>query len=442
MKDWQRARRELLGRLGLGAACLPLLRATGARAQTPPRKKLICILGIHGYRQPAWRPALGPLRDQVLPASTSPLAPHKEDLLFVTGLRNPAGGGDGGYGIVFWGQSDVVGGGSYKEPNGKTVDQVAASARPAATGAIPSLALGVQLDLLPHASTARGASSCFWQGPGMPITPELDPTAVFARLFVPRTPGEGGVVNRLRFQRKSLLDYVGGSLERFARRVGSTDRDHVQAHLAAVRALEQRLPATRDPQQCNTPPPAVDLASSAGYPHVLRAELELMLAALTCGITDVATLQLADATGTSINFGAFVPGLPATSKNNYKTPYRNWADLANNPIMDGVDHKQLVDQWFMTRFAELLFRLKQIPDADGASLFDNTIVLWANPVEEGASKNAQAMPWIIAAKRGVLRTGQHVAAAGQAASLALAAICRALGLPGEPFGRPLPELLA
>jgi hypothetical protein len=216
----------------------------------------------------------------------------------------------------------------------------------------------------------------------------------------------------------------------------------VQAHLTAVRALEQRLPATRDPQQCNNPPPALDLASSAAYPHVLHADLELMLAALTCGITDVATLQLADATGASINYGAFVPGLPATSKNNYKTPYRNWADLANNPIQDGVDHKQIVDQWWMTRFAELLFRLKQIPDTDGTSLFDNTIVLWANPVEEGASKNGQAMPWMIAAKRGVLRTGQHVAGAGRPSAGALAAICRALAVDGEPFGPAMPELVA
>ena len=48
---------------------------------------------------------------------------------------------------------------------------------------------------------------------------------------------------------------------------------------------------------------------------------------------------------------AFVPGIPAKSPNNYKTPYRNWHDLGHNPTLNGVDHKQIVDQWCHQRVA-------------------------------------------------------------------------------------------
>ena len=441
MKDWHRGRRDLLQRLGLGAAALPLLRATGARAQLRPRLKLICILGIHGYRQTYWRPAVGPLADQTLPSSTSPLDPHKSDLLFVTKLAG-VGGGDAAYGTTFWGQPDVVGGGQYKEPNGKTLDQVVASAEPPPAGGISSLAFGVQLDLPPRTSTMPGASMCFWRGAGMPVKPESDPGAIYGQLFPTASPNDPTAINQLLVRRKSVLDYVGRSLQRFAGRVGSADRDHVLAHLEAVRALERRIPPRGTGQQCQNPPPVVDLTSSSSYPLVLAAELDVMLAALSCGVTRVATLQLADALGMSINFGAFVPGLPAISANNYKTPYRNWIDLANSPIQNGQDHKRIVDQWWMTRFAELIARMKALPDVDGTSLFDNSIVVWANPVEEGAAKNARAQPWVIAAKNGVLKSGQHVDAAGRPSAGVIAAICTAMGVPGEPFGKPMPELLA
>src|SRR6185369_8323541 len=162
MTDWQRARRQLLARLGLGAAWLPLLRST-ARAQGAV-KKLICVAAIQGYRQNDWQPVAGPLQGQNLPKSVTALEPHKGDLIFLSGLRNVSAGGTGSYGTVYWGLPDAAGT-SYKEPTGPTLDQVVASQSPAA--ARSSLAFGVQLDLPPVATTFPGGRRCFWQGAGM-----------------------------------------------------------------------------------------------------------------------------------------------------------------------------------------------------------------------------------------------------------------------------------
>ena len=175
---------------------------------------------------------------------------------------------------------------------------------------------------------------------------------------------------------------------------------------------------------------------------MLNAELDVMLAALACGVTGVATLQLADAHGLNIDFRAFVPGLPPQPTGGYKTPFANWREVGHNPVIDGTDLKAMVDRWWMDRLSGLIARLKATPDLSGAPLFDSTIVLWANPVEDGASHNSNAMPWLLACKAGgPLRTGQHIAAGGRPSSMVLAAVAQAMGVPGQPFGPPMPELV-
>jgi hypothetical protein len=441
MNRWRLARRDLLRTLGLGAGALPLLHATRALGQ--PRRvprNLICVQMIHGYRMASWKPASGSLMNQTLPSVSAPLEPHKADLLFVTELSHlGGGGGDGGFGTVFWGKPAAPSGGQWKEPAGKTLDQVVADGAQAPF-VRRSLALGVQLDLLPHTTVSPGGNFAYWNGAGQPVAPMLDPRAVYQLLFG-NGQGDLTAVNRLRFQRKSVLDYVGASLQRFSGRVGTEDKRSIAAHLDRIRELEKGLDGVAA-AGCGTPAPAaIDLADQAQYANVLDAQLRLMVAALACGVTRVTTLQLSDATGTSLRFGAFVPGVPLLSKNSYKTPYRNWADLANNPIMDGTDHKALVDAWFMGRFSELITRMKAIPDPAGGTLFDQSIILWANVVEEGASKNGNRKPWILAARSGgPLRTGQHLATAGQPTSGVLAAVCEAMNVPHS-FGAAQRELL-
>jgi len=438
--DFQQARRDLLKRLGIGAACLPLLRAGGARADGRPHKKLICVLGIHGYRQPLWKPqALGPLAPQTLPTSTAPLSPYKSDLTFTTGLVHDAPKGEGDYGTIFWGLPDVLGTGLYKEPNGKTLDQVVADAQPGGQGA---LSLAVQITLVPRASNGaeRGAWVCSWRGPGLPVEPREDPVAVYAQLFGAGTSQDPTPVKQLLVRRKSLLDYLTGSLGRYAGRVGTEDRRYLEEHLQSVRALETRLMSTPAAGACGSPPAAIDIADHARYPDVYRAQVDVMMAALACGVTSVVTLQLADASGTSVNLG-FVPGIPAKGTG-FKTAFRNWHDLAHNPVMNGIDQKAILDTWWMSQFADLLARLKATPDLGGTTMLENSVVLWANTMEDRSNHNSLALPWVLAGQGGgSMRTGLHAASAGQPSSAVLASIARAMDVPGQPFGAPFADIL-
>jgi hypothetical protein len=253
-------------------------------------------------------------------------------------------------------------------------------------------------------------------------------------------PPDDAAVKKLMLQKQSILDYVGKSLTRFKTRLGKDDQGIVDGHFQSIRELEMQLQSQGNVSvgKCGgAPGEMLDIKVNANYPKILDAHLNMMLAALKCGVTQVATLQLADATGDSINF-AFVPGIPAKSPNNYKTPYRNWHDLGHNPTLGGVDHKQIVDQWWMDRFADFIGKMKSITEPNGGTMLDNSVVLWGNHMHEGADHGSQQIPWMLAGKGGgYFKTGQCFPAAGKTTTSALADICNAMGVAQHPFGSPM-----
>jgi hypothetical protein len=448
MKNWSLARRDLLKSLGAGAACLPLLRATRAFGQSGSKHFMVLQMS-EGLRQAYWKPGIGPLG--MLPKSNAPFEPFKTDMVFIPGLNNPGGGGGhGSYGCVYYGLGGT-GGGQYKEPTGKTVDQVVAGGLPKAVagGGRPSLNLEIQLERAPRSTTMPGGSRCFWTGAGQPINPVGDPYQAYKDLFgglpdMPAaTPNNAADVKRLMMQKKSILDYLGNSLEQFQARLGTEDRDAVGGHLQSIRELEQQLQAAPiDAGKCGGQPtgPMIDLAADASFPLIMKAHLNLMLAALKCGITNVVTLQTGDSSGNNINFGAFVPGLPAKGTG-YKSAYRNWHDLGHNPVLGGVDHKQITDQWFFARWAEVFAQMKMIPDGAG-TLWDSTLILIGNHMEEGANHNSNAIPWMLAGKGGQkLNYGQCVNGSGNGVKSVMAGICDSLNVTGHPYGAPLGGLM-
>jgi hypothetical protein len=432
MKNWHLARRELLKHLGVGAACLPLLQARrswGAGASF--QKRLVVFQMSEGYRQQYWNPGTGSLVSRPLSPTLMPLDAHKAELIVCPDMTNPGigAGGHGSYGVIYYGKGAT--GGGYKEPTGPTFDQVAAPVL--SKGARKSLHMWVQLHLPPLPTTSAGGTHCFWTGQGQPINPIGDPAEVYKQIFAGgdfNKAADPAAIKKLLADKKSILDFVGGNLDEFRKRLGMEDRASIDGHFQAIRDLETQLAASASNANgsCATAPMMMDINDRAQYPNIQKAHMALMLSALKCGVTNVVTLQHGDSSGNSINFGAFVPGLPALSKNNYKSPYRNWHDLGHHPIMDGVDHKKITDTWFMARFAEFFAQMKLIPE-EGGSLFDHTITLIGNHMQEGANHDAQKNPMMVLAGKAMgMATGQCVASAGKPVGSLYADVLTALGV--------------
>jgi hypothetical protein len=293
-------------------------------------------------------------------------------------------------------------------------------------GGLRSLHLGVQLDRAPRAGTPAGASHCFWRAAGQPIEPITDPQVAHRQLFgAGRTAGDPAAA-RMMARRQSVLDHVGAELEGFGKRLGTEDRHTIDDHLERLRDLERTLGQIQAATGVAVPAPAaIDLGAPVSYPLILKAHLLLTIAAFRSGATSVATLQTSDASGANIDFGAFVPGLlPGGAGPGTKL---TWDDLGNNPVRGGIDQKAVVDRWFMEIFARHLEDLQAVPDLDG-SLLNSTVVVIANDVQDGATRDAQKAPWILAGRRAFFNTGQCLPAGGQSTASVMAGICAALGV--------------
>jgi hypothetical protein len=446
MTNWKLARRDLLKSLGVGVGVLPLLRATNAFAAGPVKRFMVFQMS-EGLRQAFWKPPVGSLMTGALPATLQAFEKFRADMTIIPGLNNPGGGGGhGSYGCVYYGLGGT-GGGQYKEPTGKTVDQIIANALPKPASGHLSVHYAVQFDRAPTSTGMPGGRRAFWAGAGAPINPVLDPIQGYMNLFTggemaPTGPApDPAAAKRLIAQKKSILDYVGSSLDDFSSRLGKDDKAAIEHHHESIRQLETQIATVPSMMpsgggSCGGQPMAgQDFAAYSAYPNVMKAQTNLMVAALKCGVTNVATIQTGDSSGNNINFGAFVPGLPMTSKNNYKSPYRNWHDLGHNPVMDGTDHKKIVDRWFMDRWAEVFEQMRGITE-EGGTLFDNTVTLVGNHVEEGANHNSNAIPWMVFGKGwGSINAGNCIGGGGKVAGV-MAGICKAFGVT-HPYGAPM-----
>jgi hypothetical protein len=465
MNKWEQSRRDLLKGLGVGLGCLPLLSAGMARGQTAAAKKFFCHLQTEGYRMMNWLPPQGPL-PATLPSSLQPLAEFKDHLIVLGNLGNAAfpgcvRWGHGAYGGIFTGGTvdpNSGNGKEYWEPLQPSIDQQIATQFAKETPMLQRKSLPFEIGT---GATGRypGSNRCYWTGNKQPVTPESDPYKVFSQIFTgmpmtsPGTPVADPAADRLRLERKSLLDFVGADLERFKLRLGAEDRMSVDGHLTSIRDLERQL--TSGPvasANCGNPMWSGNAAmpvaiTTANTPMLWTLQMQLIVAALKCGITRVGTTQVGDATGGRIIFD-FVPGVPRQG-NGYQ-PNRDWHDLGHRPVRAGVadgDDKSKVDKWTMGKFAELLTLLKNTPDTTG-TLLDNTVVLWGNHMEDGASHGAVKIPWIIAGKgQGYFKTGQGIPNPAREINGPMFEICRAMGIQQEFYnnantGKPMPELRA
>jgi hypothetical protein len=441
IKNWHLARRDLLKSLGVGAACLPLLRSSNVWGAPTVNKKLLIVATSEGYRMKDWAPNTGSLMGQTLPFSTAALEAVKGDVIIMPDLSNPGfsgsggGGGHGSYGSIYWGL-DAGNKASYKEPTGKTLDQQVAAGLPRPASGRLSIPTAVQINRSPQSSPAPGSSRCFWLGKGQPINPILDPYSLYGEIFANATPPAGGgmvdqaAVNKLMMRRKSILDNVVRELEVFKSRLGTDDRMAVDAHHQAVRDLETQLQGGGGVSvNCSKMPPGqmIDLNDALQYPNIYKAHVNLIASAFKCGVTQVATIQLSDSSGNNINF-AFVDGIPPKGTG-YKSPFRNYHDVGHNPVLGGVDHKRIVDRWMMQQLADIITLFKGINE-DGGTMLDNSAILFGNHMQDGSNHDETKIPWVLAGKcGGYFATGQCPDSAGKPLNGVMTDICQAMGVP-------------
>src|SRR5262249_9806928 len=153
-----------------------------------------------------------------------------------------------------------------------------------------SLHFGVQ-------STAYGGTEVrtviSYTGSDQPIANETSPYNMFNLVFSKLGADPLGL-EKLRLRRHSILDAVGKQYAALAPRVRQEDQTKLEQHLAAVRDVEMRLDnksgAIGGSCQLPTTGSAINLNDPNNYPAIGKLQTDLLVMALRCDLTRVATL--------------------------------------------------------------------------------------------------------------------------------------------------------
>lgn len=402
------SRRQLIGSLlgaTAGARLLPFLPHAALGADGTAPKRLLVVFHPMGYLERTFWPTATPDgSDWSLGATMTALAPFKNKLLYLRGLMNPGGNWwdyktvDNEHGLGM----GAIFTGSWKDGSGTyavtpSIDQVVANALYAQKKtAFKSLALGVD------APGPNGHSSCFFSGPGQPVTPQNDSAAVFASVFkdVQASSGSVDTAGLARSQRrgKSVIDAVKADLARVCARIGAAEKDVCDAHLDAVRMMEQRLATQQPVATAGCVKPAAPAPN--GLQARFEAQADLATAAFSCDLTRVATIQIGLADG----------GIePLPGLNQHDTTHS--IDKSLNP--DRMANHQKFDRWFADRWAYLFGKLAAVKEGNG-TLLDNTLVLFGSDTttstesEQGAHTFMRFPMWMAGGGNFAFRTGRFI----------------------------------
>jgi hypothetical protein len=274
---------------------------------------------------------------------------------------------------------------------------------------------------------------------------------VFERLFSAGVPTPVTVGNpsptvneefgRLRLRKKSILDRAMEEYTRLQGTVGASDKMRLDRHMNGIREIERGLQALGAggsalgaSASCKLPeaPPA----GTSDFQMHTKLHSELLSMALACDITRVGSLQ------TRASLTSFT-----------------W--LGVNGGQHAISHQQgsagpdaqlnKIATWFCEQVVYIVKLLQSFPTGDGKTLFDNTLLFWANDLGTGPHSRKR-YPFALATGDFTLpdgkplQTGRYLKyPGGTAHNDLLCSVGRIMGLPLEKFGNgqgkgPLPGL--
>ena len=368
-------------------------------------------------------------RDFELRPIMTPLAAHRERLVIVTGLDSKAatytsGGGHArasgtfltGVGLRVTEGADVRA--------GTSVDQLVAQHLGRETQ-LASLELALDPTELVGACDAGYAcayvNTLCWRTPTAPLPMEIDPRAVFERLFGDSDSTDAEARLRRVRDNRSVLDSVREKLTSFGVRIGARDRAKLGEYADAIRDVERRLQLAE--AQNSRELPEVD--RPAGVPDSYEAHAKLMfdlqVLAFQADLTRVSTFMMARevSTRTYPEIGVADPHHPLT---HHQNDAQKIAKVAT------------INTFHMTLTAYYLDRLAATEDGDG-SLLDHTIVMRGSGMSEGNGHYHNNLPIVLVGGGAALRGGRHVRVEmGTPVTNLYVSLLDKMGLPAERFG--------
>jgi hypothetical protein len=418
------SRRAFLGGAGtlLALPAFESFRTRDARAAGPPPKRFLAwyfACGVPAIGE--WRPTATGANYPLSPL-LSELAPIKNKVSVLSGLRNVGNGPDHTFGTGAFLTGNLISNGSM---GGASIDQVIANALQAGAGKTPlhSLQLGIKDNVCERQDICSFLNNVSYGMTGTAITKQMDAVAAFNRLFMGTSPVTSDAAAQQRQAlRKSVLDVVTADANRLRLLLSASDKLRFEEYLTSVRQVEQRVTSIGAALTCSQPT-ALTATPTAGIDAEIDAHTEVMALAFECDLTRVITFMAASG---------------ATGKSNLTTRQDYHLDITHRSDPGWQAKFRSVVTWEVKKFSQLLQRLDAKKDVDGVStILDNTALFCGSEISDGNRHNHDDMPVLLAGGLGGSFTpGQHrVFSNGEYFADLFMYIAKQMGVSVPSFGR-------
>jgi hypothetical protein len=332
------------------------------------------------------KPGVYPLE---LTQTMKPLAEHAGDITLITGLdRSYKNGQDvhaqGASCYLTSLSPEQATAKGVRHPNGRTLDQVIGDVVGRST-AFSTLEVSCNGFTTPKEPIEFDNIS--WYGPNKMAPSIKDPKKLYDRLFM--RDGLGPYL-------ADVTDLMIADANSLSRKLGRDDKETLAQFMHMIRDIELRI-RRLDKLLANAD---IRIPKNEVLPRgeYIRLQADLMLLAFQMGITNVCTFMIGPERwdATLMYEGVF------------DKPVQHHS-MTHNQKGDGYKEVQKIDLFHIRQYAYILSRMKEIKEADGTSLVDNSIVAYGAGLGDGATHQYYDLPMIVAGKAGgKMRQGRHL----------------------------------
>jgi hypothetical protein len=348
-------------------------------------KRFLGFFAPNGFDMADFRPTSATGMPLALGPMMASLEPFKDHLLVLGALQNtkqdhPLGDHSGGIGAMLTNRTVKY---DTEKMGGPSIDQLVAQQIGNGTK-IPSLNLagepGATEGSCDSGYRCSVGNHIAFDATGTPL-PKLYATGdIFDYLFKGFDPGASQAdVERRNKYRKSVLDAVLAQANDLKAKLNVTDNVKMDEYLAAVRDVEKRIEVASS-NSCMPPTKNDGMLSDQQRHEVLN---QLTSLAFQCDITRVASIMWGN----------------VTSNRNYASigAAGGHHDISHHGgNADNINKLKKIGKWEMDRLAHLLTSLKALPDSDGRTVLDNTLIFYSSDISDGDSHNHDDMPVLLA----------------------------------------------
>tara|TARA_Y100001933_G_scaffold45240_1_gene43069 strand:- start:10465 stop:11817 length:1353 start_codon:yes stop_codon:yes gene_type:complete len=310
-----------------------------------------------------------------LTPTMKPLQKHIKDISLVTGLdRTYKNGQDvhaqGASCYLTSVSPEQAADKGMKYPNGRSLDQVIGD-KVGHTTAYNTLEISCN-------GFTSGKEDIFfdnisWYGPGK-IAPSIrSPRKLYDRLFMS---------DSYRTHINDVTDLILADANSIKGKLGSADKNSMEEFLDMIRNIEVRISKLDEIiKNADIKQPTNEILPRGQY---IKLQADMMLLAMQMGITNVSTFMIGPERWDATLFYEGVFDNPVQHHN-----------MTHNQQREEEGLKK-IDLFHIEQFSYVISKMKEIKEANGTSLFDNSLITYGAGLGDGATHQYFDLPMIVA----------------------------------------------